>query len=384
MQNALYIEISTIGLCLLLTILYNQRQNIGSSTTQRQFNLLIYATMAALIIDTATWVVDGATFPHARTLNIITETLYYFFDFFIPFLWVIYVELTIGKEQKQTLRRLHLLAIPMLAMTLVLLVNLKAGFIFYVDENNIYHRSAGLIAVVALVYIYLTYASLRALGAARRAGWNEDKRRYYLMAFFMVLPAVGGLIQTFCYGVTLIWIFVAISIMLLYIDSLNRQVSTDPLTGINNRRELNKYLLRQIKEPADGCILALIMMDVDGFKEVNDTYGHFYGDKVLAIVADILKQSCKGTSAFLARFGGDEFCIVYRTEDIEAVKGLIAGIQANATRWNAKCTHPVAIGLSIGYAVRRPMADETIETLYQRADKEMYQAKERKRKEASY
>ena len=383
MQNALYIEISTIGICLLLVILFNQRQNIGSSTVQRQFNILIYATIAALIIDTATWLLDGATFPLARPINIAVETLYFFFNFLVPYLWVAYIELTLSKEQIATFIRLRLLAIPMFVMAVVLLINLRTGIIFRVDENNIYYRGPGIIIVVAVVYAYLGYATIRALGAARRASWTADKKRYYPMAFFMVLPAAGGIIQTFVYGVTLIWVFIAVSIMLLYIDSLNRQISADPLTGINNRRELDKYVFNQMKDSVSGGVLALIMMDVDGFKQVNDTHGHFYGDRVLVTVADILKESCKKTTAFLARYGGDEFCIVYRARDTETVETLIADIQNSIARWNEVNQAPVTLGLSIGYSVWQSETEETADALYKNADREMYRIKDRKKAIAS-
>ena len=163
-----------------------------------------------------------------------------------------------------------------------------------------------------LSYAYLIYGSIRSLLKARGAAWADDRKRYYTMAIFAVLPSLGGFIQLFFYGVSLNWILSSVSILLVYLDSQNRQISTDPLTSLNNRRELNKFLQHEINErdqPKSGA-LTLIMMDVDGFKQINDTYGHFYGDGVLVNVSQILKASCKNTNAFLARYGGDEFCIV--------------------------------------------------------------------------
>jgi len=375
MVHALYIEINSIGIILLLILLFNERQDIGSSTLQRQFNLLIYATIIMLAVDTACWLIDGTTFAHARGFNIAIETVYYVFNILIPYLWVVYMEFAASDEQKVSFRKLRLLAIPMELLVILLFVNLKTGTVFVIDAENVYHRSAGFIAYAVLSYGYLIYASVRALLAARHASWKDDKRRYYPMIFFMVPPAVGGLIQTFFYGLSLIWVFVSVSIMIMYIYSLKRQISSDPLTGINNRRELVKYLRHETREPAAGGVLALMMMDVDGFKHVNDTCGHYYGDGVLVTVAEILKQSCKNTSAFLARHGGDEFCIVYPAKNIKAVEGMIADIQNNIAQWNDTHTEPVRIGLSIGYSVWDPKTDQSPEDLYQRADQKMYEAK---------
>ena len=380
MLQALYVEINVVGVCLLAIILFNQKQDVGSSTLKRSFNHLIYATILMLMTDTACWLLDGAAFPRAHVYKMLAESVYYVFNIGIPFLWVVYVEIAISKELKSTYRRLKWLAIPMLLLFLFIIVNLFTGSIFTVDENNVYARNAGLYAFVVVAYAYLAYASVRAVQAARRASWKEDTRRYYTMAFFMVPPGVAGIIQIFVYGLSLIWVFVTISIMLMYIDVLNRQISTDPLTGINNRRELTKYILRETKDPSHQGILALIMMDVDSFKQVNDTYGHHFGDEILIRVSEILKHSCKNTLAFLARFGGDEFCVVYPAKDKADVESLIAKILRNVVRWNTMSSDPVKIGLSIGYSVWRVDAEETVEAFCQRADEKMYEEKGEKKK----
>lgn len=380
MQHALYVEISVIGICLLLIVLYNQRQDAGTSTAQRQFKYLIYATIAILITDTACWLLDGAAFPNARIFKTAAESVYYVFNILIPFLWMTYVEISVSRERKAAYRRLKLLSIPLLLLLAFIVANLFTGSIFLIDENNIYSRNTGFYAFAVVSYAYLIYACLRAIWAARRASWKEDARRYYALAFFIVLPGVAGIIQTFVYGLSLIWVFVAVATMLMYIDSLNRQISTDPLTGINNRRELRKYILKETKDPSYEGLLALIMMDVDNFKQVNDEHGHFYGDDVLMRVSEILKHSCKDTPAFLARYGGDEFCIVYPAKNLQAVESVVSGIFRNVIRWNTMSDDAVKIGLSVGYSVWQKGADDTVDDFFRRADEKMYEVKSEKKK----
>ncbi|MBE0601115.1 MAG: GGDEF domain-containing protein [Firmicutes bacterium] len=259
-------------------------------------------------------------------------------------------------------------------------MNLFTGSVFTIDEANVYARNDGFYVFAAVAYAYLIYASVIALRAARRASWKEEQRRYYGLALFVVLPAIAGIIQTFYYGIALIWVFTAISIMMMYIDSLNRQISTDPLTGINNRRELTRYIQRETRDPSHPGLLALIMMDVDDFKRVNDVYGHYYGDTILVRVSEILKASCKNSQAFLSRYGGDEFCIVYPAESLQAVDSLIAKILRNAIHWNAKSDEPVKIGLSIGYTTWRFDRNDTVDEFYRRADEKMYLVKHEKKK----
>ena len=382
MQNALYVEISAIGIILLSIVLMTQRQFTAASAAQRRFNHLIYATIAMLVVDAACWLVDGERFLFARELNFALETIYYALHVLLPYLWALYVEGALSTDLPAANKRIAIATIPLILFIVVLFFNLEYGFVFTIDAENVYHRAIGVYFYAFLSYAYLIYGSIRSLIKARGAAWVDDRRRYYTMAFFAVLPSAGGFIQLFCYGVSLNWILASVSILLVYLDSQNRQISADPLTSLNNRRELSKFLLREVGErdqPKSGA-LTLIMMDVDGFKQINDTYGHFYGDGVLIHVSQILKASCKNTNAFLARYGGDEFCIVLPPNQEVDAEGIIARVHSNVANWNQ--THPELrpIGLSIGYAEWDQKLDISYESLLARADERMYSVKNAKKR----
>ena len=381
MQHALYVEISAIGIILLGIILVTQRQSKATSAAQRRFNSLIYATMMMLTVDAACWLIDGAQFLFARELNYALETIYYVLHVLLPYLWALYVESALSADIQAANKRILIATIPLILFILALGFNLEYGFVFTIDAQNVYHRADGVYVYAFFSYAYLIYGSIRSLIKARGASWVDDRRRYYTMAFFAVLPSLGGFIQLFFYGVSLNWILASVSILLVYIDTQNRQISTDPLTSLNNRRELSKYLVRETddREQQYGRQLALIMMDVDDFKQINDTYGHFYGDGVLIAVSEILKSSCKNTEAFLARYGGDEFCIVLHSSAEVDAEELIARVQANVSHWNETHKQMRSIGLSIGFAEWDAQNDISYETLLARADKRMYEVKNAKK-----
>ena len=163
MQNALYVEISAIGIILLSIILITQRQTKAVSAAQRSFNLLIYVLMVMLVVDACCWLIDGRQFRFARQLNYMLETIYYALHIFLPFSWVLYVEGTLSTDLRAARWRTNLASVPLILLLVALAVNLKYPFVFRIDAQNVYHRDFGFYIYGFLTYAYLIYGSVRAL-----------------------------------------------------------------------------------------------------------------------------------------------------------------------------------------------------------------------------
>lgn len=149
----------------------------------------------------------------------------------------------------------------------------------------------------------------------------------------------------------------------------------DTLTGIPNRTYFFIKLKSMIQEALrDGSKVALLFIDLDGFKEVNDTYGHETGDKLLIEVAKRLKKSVRRDD-FVARLAGDEFVVVlkdiYSKEDIIRIAHKLL---SNLDEPFFIDGHYIQIGASIGIAVLPDDAFE-LETLVKYADRAMYHSK---------
>lgn len=91
---------------------------------------------------------------------------------------------------------------------------------------------------------------------------------------------------------------------MVFVKVQNRQIATDALTGLNNRHQFNRQLARMLRRADRSVGFSLIIIDIDRFKAINDTYGHVCGDGAIIQVAEILKESSKQMDVFLARFGG--------------------------------------------------------------------------------
>ena len=161
------------------------------------------------------------------------------------------------------------------------------------------------------------------------------------------------------------------------LDEFRRESMLDPLTKIYNRKAFDEGLLRTITEADEsGKPLALLLLDIDHFKNFNDTYGHQTGDQVLRLVAMTLKSNIKGRD-IVARYGGEEFAAILPTTDLDGAtilaENIRKAIQAKELLKRSTNEKLGRITASVGIAVYRP--GETPSALIERADRCLYAAK---------
>lgn len=158
-------------------------------------------------------------------------------------------------------------------------------------------------------------------------------------------------------------------------SELHQMAVTDPLTGLANYRHLSTSIDRQIRRTQHtGQPFALLLLDVDNLKIVNDQLGHNVGSRLLVRVADALRASCRVTD-LIARYGGDEFAVLLPGCDEQAARLHAARVQA---AFDADAATP-RIAASMGVAVH-PHDGDSAEQLLDHADAELYAMKGRGRK----
>lgn len=150
--------------------------------------------------------------------------------------------------------------------------------------------------------------------------------------------------------------------------SLQQEAITDPLTGLSNRRELERCLdsWEALRDP-----YAVLMLDIDHFKSVNDTYGHQTGDQVLKLVAAVMND-CVPEGAVCSRFGGEEFVILLRKHSMDEAYRLAERIR-NAIQ-NSKTPYSLTLTVSIGVSLYPEHGNR--EDVFQAADMALYRAKD--------
>ncbi|MBT0585364.1 diguanylate cyclase [Alteromonas sp. SM 2104] len=162
-------------------------------------------------------------------------------------------------------------------------------------------------------------------------------------------------------------------------DLLNLMASADGLTGLANRRKFDESLTRLIRDSArHKTPLALILLDIDFFKQYNDLYGHAAGDRCLIDVSAVLATVAKRTTDVVARVGGEEFALLLPNMDTSRAALLCEKLHRSIAE--RKITHEGSLvaktlTVSIGATIATVDAELSSEAFYKRVDKLLYQAK---------
>lgn len=161
------------------------------------------------------------------------------------------------------------------------------------------------------------------------------------------------------------------------LEQARREANTDPLTGLLNRRAFTVILEQAItKSDSVGERFSLIMMDIDHFKNINDSYGHWVGDKVLRYVGRMLPQLLKGQDS-LCRLGGEEFVILLPSTSLEDAMRVAESIRTrmvNSQLRLSESRQPLG-EITASFSVAAHRVGETMDELLQRVDRALYEAK---------
>lgn len=323
------------------------------------------------ILEAGTWHFIGKEGAFFRQMNIITNTAIFCLNLLPMVLGLTYFDLNILGSEEQIQKRRYFYATVWVSIVVINLATVNSGFMFHIDEYNIYHRGIGMYINIAAqlglfgFYIFRSMANLR----------SASGKLVSMFVAFSLAPTLGGLIQSLFYGLPAIWPMFGLLTLFMFIFLVREEMRHDTLTGLRSRGQFEERLQLKLKRSSP---FTLIMIDLDKFKNINDTYGHNEGDQLLIEFSNIIESSIR-RSDLSARIGGDEFVILIEstveTTGVYALKRL----QENVDAYNRNSNKPYDILYSLGYTyVIHPKEHSTLELLGD-IDERMYHDKSTKR-----
>ncbi len=161
------------------------------------------------------------------------------------------------------------------------------------------------------------------------------------------------------------------------LERATEEALTDPLTGLVNRKGLTRAIESALSSASElNSNPCMLMLDIDHFKKINDTFGHPLGDRVIKVVADTLRNQIKGKDT-ASRYGGEEFCILLPDTELKDAVKVAENIRSavEKTRIKRFSDKQEICRMTISVGVTRYIADEAVNTFFERADAALYTSK---------
>ncbi len=350
-------------LLIVLVIIYTKKDVYSFSSNM--FKYIIITNIVLLLFEGFTFFYNDIQSEFAWYMNYSFNAIVFLLTPLVGSFWAMYIDHKIYNSKERLKRRLYYLQ-PFLIGLVLSIVNLFFPILFSISADNVYSREPLILVNILTMYILLFYIFYLVIKNVRLLESNVISG----VLLFMIFPAVGGLVQMMFYGLSTLFSFMALGVVASYIFLETVGTSKDHLTKLFTRIKTDEYIKNLMDRNLE---FAMIMIDLDDFKELNDSHGHSVGDEVLKSFGIVL-MNVFSRNALVSRFGGDEFLIVllsnndeelldYKQYIFDELKNPIYSKYINGLKF------------SYGYGFYRDGDTKTIDQLIVEADNKMYDDK---------
>jgi len=366
------VALNAFAAIILILIYINGYKLKEQILTHKLFMSLVKLNIILLAVDTLAWVFNERPDTINYILNYAFNLLLYLFAIVPIALWLVYVDFHIFYDRKRLKRARTISIIFIFTNAILAIISMFTGWFFYIDDYNVYHRGMFFWLHVVLCYSLFIYTTVLIM----RNRYKIETKFYKSLLLFPIPLLLGSIFQSFFYGLSLNWSCMMLSLLIIYFNIQDVGLNTDYLTRVFNRRMLDSYLKEKIKSSTKDNTFAAILIDINDFKKINDTFGHHVGDEALQEAVRIMR-TCIKKEDFIARFGGDEFYIILDIIEKEKLEETVQNLHIAADNFNLYSQKLYKIKFSMGYDIYDIKYDSQFEDFMRHIDKLMYQVKKK-------
>ncbi len=314
------------------------------------------------------YMVDDLKYFGSRPAAVVIESLVYIIDslFALGFCMLITEKYKAGIHRKFS--RKLLMVSPILICIVLELVNVFYPIIFVIDAETLEFSELPGAWLLYLASIgYIVYAAVNDIKE-----WKEKNHYYNIpISLYFSIVAAGIIIEAISWELPLTPLCCSFAMMLIYSRILKRIGYIDNLSGLFTSAHISEHINSlTASKRKNGKIVAGILIDVNDFKSINDTYGHIVGDRAIRAISKILIQTTNNRWLCF-RYGGDEFTVVGRVASESEIDEMKNNINAAVRRFNESKTEPFTLSISQGHAVFDIENDSAVKFI-ERMDAQMY------------
>ena len=353
-----------ISILLIGTLYLANRQKAEYDRDMRLLQQMMVTIGIANISDCCVYYLAGSSNIVIKVLVFLSGSGLFLGNVMIGYLWakfiMVHMNIPFSDIRRNIYRTIGLISI------VLLVINIFYPLVFSVSDGR-YQRGFAYIIFLIFAAFYILDSLYLYVKRVKKNG----SLKLFPVHIFLIPVILGVVIQAFFVEIAITWTSIAISVAGIMTALKNEIIFTDCLTGLYNRVYL-EFLHKRACNKKD-CWVSGIMIDLNGFKQINDNYGHAEGDLALCIVADLLRKS-SSEYGVVTRYAGDEFVIMLNTTDDQLIQKIIKSAKKNFVTENEKSDKPYQLSASMGYAITN-LSNETIDDFMNRIDEQMYQDK---------
>lgn len=369
------LEITIFEFIVMTIVLYNQMMYIPQNSKYKSVVVELSTSLSLMIFCNGVLsCVNGTNFFGSYYINYVFTVLYFLLNGLVPLLWFRYMYVFYDTSPKKSISQIT--AIPYLLYLILIFINCFADILFSINSNNQYQREDGfwLIVILNMMYILASVVVI-ILAITRNRGFRSEGKHILIE---MLLVALGVVLQLYFWEDSFILLTFLLFMLIVFLRFQNLEMLVDPLTGLGNRRRMQLYI-DKLSRKRKGEFSAIVF-DIDDFKNINDLYGHIYGDRVLVVISKILEKSAGNKKITCIRYGGDEFIVITPKEEVD---GFIAKFNNLLNDFNNKREFPSEVDVSIGVSEFTVNSEINMEYIINTADKLMYEKKKLKKRNSN-
>ena len=353
-----------ISILLIGTLYLANRQKAEYDRDMRLLQQMMVTIGIANISDCCVYYLAGSSNIVIKVLVFLSGSGLFLGNVMIGYLWakfiMVHMNIPFSDIRRNIYRTIGLISI------VLFVINIFYPLVFSVSDGR-YQRGFAYIIFLIFAAFYILDSLYLYVKRVKKNG----SLKLFPVHIFLIPVILGVVIQAFFVEIAITWTSIAISVAGIMTALKNEIIFKDCLTGLYNRMYL-EFIHKRACNKKD-CWVSGIMIDLNGFKQINDNYGHAEGDLALCIVADLLRKSFSEYGV-VTRYAGDEFVIMLNTTDDQLIQKIIKSAKKNFVTENEKNDKPYQLSASMGYAITN-LSNETIDDFMNRIDEQMYQDK---------
>jgi diguanylate cyclase (GGDEF)-like protein len=400
-NNPVYLN-PALGACLMILLIFADyiRKYNTNDFQRRLFLIVLGAGFMATATDFVTRTMGGVDGPGITRLLYCSATIFLVSQNVAYYMGIVFIDYFVYNDQGRTRKFIFWILLLLFIQGITLLFNLPYHFFFEISPDNRYTPGPYYGLRLAVSYLPIPICMVDMFISSKLIPSTQR----YLIIFFALLTGSGAAVDIIIKTGSLTWPCFAGALLYLYFFIVQADSRLDSLTGIGNRYAFNEFIEKLSRQrlgnpsrgrekpgenrqslfrrlfPGKGPLKeswSIVMIDMDHFKQINDTLGHAEGDNALRDMVAIIK-SCIRHSDFAARYGGDEFVLAVRTEnDVETLMTRLKEAIENHNQRNAR---PYKLEISYGYDIFTTNSGQSINEFLNHIDSLMYKNKEERRR----